>query len=158
MNQLYDEVVVTQAGLLPGPVLTEAQLDSFAADSVAVFRHEGNYWTIGFKRVFIRMKDVKGLHYLRTLLTAPGRELHVLDLAAGTTRSSTRAVDLVERDRPAAAPGQRARSTVSKSLRACLKRIETVHPALGAHLASTVKTGYYCSYKPDPRAPIEWQT
>ncbi|MGH3549692.1 MAG: ATP-binding protein [Pseudonocardiaceae bacterium] len=158
MNQLYDEVVATQAAFPLGRVRQEGQADPLADDPAAVFRRDGNYWTIGFERVFIRMKDAKSLHYLQTLLAAPGREFHVLDLAAPTTRSPTRAVDLDARGRPAAAPGQRARSAVSKSLRACLKRIETVHPALGAHLASTVKTGYFCSYKPDPRVPIEWQT
>ena len=118
MIHLYDEVVATQAGSPPGPVRQEAQVDPFTDDPAAIFRREGNYWTIGFGRVFIRMKDVKGLHYLRRLLTAPGREFHVLDLAAETTRSSTRAVDLGGRDQPAAAPGQRERSTARQSLSA----------------------------------------
>jgi hypothetical protein len=55
-----------------------------------------------------------------------------------------------------ASPGDRARSAVSKSLRACLRRIEKAHPALGAHLAATVKTGYFCSYRPE--VPVEWRT
>ena len=67
-----------------------------------------------------------------------------------------RAVGFGGRDRGVASQGERARSAVSKSLRACLKRIEEVHPPLGAHLATTVRTGYFCSYKPDP--PVQWRT
>ena len=157
MNQLYDEVVATQSGLPPDPVREEARVDPFA-DPAAIFRREGDYWTIGFERIVIRMRDAKGLHYLQRLLAAPGREVDVLDLAARTMLPSTRAADPGGRDDAAAAPGKRARSAVSKSLRTCLKRIEAAHPPLGAHLASTVTTGYFCSYKPDPRAPIEWRT
>jgi hypothetical protein len=31
------------------------------------------------------------------------------------------------------------------------------NPSLGRHLAATVRTGRYCSYVPDPRAPIAWE-
>ncbi|MCA1706378.1 MAG: hypothetical protein LC808_25195, partial [Actinobacteria bacterium] len=145
MNQLYDEVVAIRAGLASGPVLAQTEVDSIADDSAAVFRREGDYWTIGFEQIVIRLRDAKGLHYLRRLLAAPGREFHVLDLVARTTPS-------------AASQAQRARSNVSRSLRACLKRIETAHPALGTHLAATVRTGYFCSYRPDPRIAVEWRT
>jgi tetratricopeptide (TPR) repeat protein len=142
MNQLYDEVIEARAGLPPDPMWPEPQLDPFADDSPgAVFRCEGEYWTIGFERVVIRLKDTKGLQYLRKLLATPGQEFHVLDLVAGTN-----------------ATARRARANVGKSLRACLKRIERSHPALGEHLAQTVKTGYFSSYQPDPRASIEWRT
>jgi hypothetical protein len=30
-------------------------------------------------------------------------------------------------------------------------------PRVGRHLAATVRTGRYCSYTPDPRAPIAWE-
>jgi predicted ATPase len=142
MNQLYDDVVAARDGLPPDRVWPELELDPFAGDpSAAVFRCEGEYWTIGFEQVLIRLRDTKGLQYLRKLLDAPGQQFHVLDLAPGTN-----------------SPTQRARSNVGKALRACLKRIEQSHPALGEHLAQTVKTGYFCSYQPDPRAPIEWRT
>lgn len=142
MNQLYDEVIAARAGLTPDPVWPQAQLDPFAGDpSAAVFRCEGEYWTIGFEGVVIRLRDTKGLQYLRTLLAAPGQQFHVLDLAAGTN-----------------APPERARANVGKSLRSCLRRIEQAHPALGEHLATTVKTGYFCSYQLDPRVPVEWRT
>jgi len=56
-----------------------------AADGTAswsVCRREGEYWSIAFAGQAFRLKDVKGLHYLAHLLRNPGREYHVLDLAA----------------------------------------------------------------------------
>ena len=56
-----------------------------AADGIAswsVCRREGEYWSIAFAGQGFRLKDVKGLHYLAYLLRDPGREFHVLDLAA----------------------------------------------------------------------------
>jgi hypothetical protein len=67
-----------------------------------------------------------------------------------------RAVGLGGKDRKVPSPAERARSSVSKSIRSSVRRIQTVHPALGAHLANTVKTGYFCSYKPSE--PIDWKT
>lgn len=56
-----------------------------AADGIAswsVCRREGEYWSIAFAGQGFRLKDVRGLHYLAYLLRNPGREYHVLDLAA----------------------------------------------------------------------------
>jgi hypothetical protein len=47
---------------------------------------------------------------------------------------------------------------VTRSISAALKRIATHHPALGRHLAATVRTGTFCTYTPDPRASIEWKS
>jgi hypothetical protein len=52
------------------------------ASSWSVCRREGEYWSIAFAGEAFRLKDVKGLHYLAHLLRHPGREFHVLDLAA----------------------------------------------------------------------------
>lgn len=48
-----------------------------------VLRPEGEYWTVTFGTATFRLRDTKGLRYLARLLEQPGRELHVLDLAAG---------------------------------------------------------------------------
>jgi hypothetical protein len=56
-----------------------------AADGTAswsVCRREGEYWSISIAGQGFRLKDVRGLHYLAYLLRHPGREFHVLDLAA----------------------------------------------------------------------------
>jgi tetratricopeptide (TPR) repeat protein len=51
---------------------------------------------------------------------------------------------------------ERARVSVTKAVKAALKRIDAQHPALGKHLERTVHTGAFCAYTPDPRAPIDW--
>jgi tetratricopeptide (TPR) repeat protein len=225
MNQLYEQVVAAQADLSEGAAPKERQLTEISSGS-AIFQREGEYWTVGFEGVVVRMKDAKGLRYLRRLLADPGREFHVLDLAGEGTPSKIgtaadhvpegyslvgidvegildpaaksayrarieelrreveiaddhndlerasraraeldfivgelgSAVGLGGRDRRVSSVGERARSAVGKSLRGSLERIGKAHPTLGAHLAATISTGYFCSYKPDPRAPLEWKT
>lgn len=44
---------------------------------------EGEFWTVTFAGHTARFKDAKGFGWLATLLSAPGREFHVLDLAGG---------------------------------------------------------------------------
>ncbi|HET7247053.1 MAG TPA: AAA family ATPase [Streptosporangiaceae bacterium] len=51
-------------------------------------RREGEYWSIAFAGEAFRLKDVKGLRYLAHLLRHPGREFHVLDLAAAGRQGS----------------------------------------------------------------------
>src|SRR3954454_6049954 len=46
------------------------------------FRREGDYWSVVFEGRTVRVRDLKGIRYLARLLAEPGRELHVLDLAA----------------------------------------------------------------------------
>jgi hypothetical protein len=48
----------------------------------AVFRHEGEFWTIAYEGTTMRLRDLKGLQYLAALLASPGRELHALELVA----------------------------------------------------------------------------
>ena len=49
----------------------------------AIFRKEGEYWTVGCGGNAFRLKDTKGLGYLAHLLRHPAAEFHVLDLAGG---------------------------------------------------------------------------
>jgi len=73
-----------------------------------VCRREGQYWSIAFAGEAFRLKDVKGLHYLAHLLRHPGREFHVMDLAAaeqegeaGGLRTRPALEDELHRARPA---------------------------------------------------------
>ena len=49
---------------------------------------------------------------------------------------------------------ERARSAVGWRIRAAIKSITEVHPALGHHLRDTVRTGAWCSYQ--PTSPVPW--
>ena len=48
---------------------------------------------------------------------------------------------------------ERARTSVTRSLRYALGRLAAHHPALAAHLEQSIHTGTYCVYTPDPLAP-----
>jgi tetratricopeptide (TPR) repeat protein len=61
------------------------------------------------------------------------------------------------RDRPSGSPSERARISVTRAIRAAMVRIAEQSPALGSHLEATIRTGTYCAYLPDPRAPIAWR-
>jgi tetratricopeptide (TPR) repeat protein len=63
-----------------------------------VFRREGDYWSVEFEGLAVRLRDAKGLRYLARLLAEPGRELHVLDLVAGERRGSAGTERSVEGD------------------------------------------------------------
>jgi hypothetical protein len=195
----------------------------------SLFRREGEYWTVVFEGVVVRLRDAKGLGHLARLLAHPGREFHVLELAGATHRpvaavgsggrvgvgelglrpdlgdagvlldgaakaayrarlvelgaeveaaeaandparaararaereflvaELARAVGLGGRDRRAAAHAERARLNVTRAIRAAMAKLARANPALGRHLAVTIRTGRYCGYTPDPRAPIAWQ-
>jgi tetratricopeptide (TPR) repeat protein len=195
----------------------------------SVFRREGEFWTVVFATDAFRLKDAKGLRYLRYLLQRPGGEVHVLDLAAveagaATDRSNrpptrndelhagrlsdagpvlddrakasyrarlleleddlneatawsdsvraTRiraemdfladelaaAVGLGGRDRNAGSPAERARVNITRAIKAAQVRIRDHSTTLADHLDVTIHTGTFCSYSPDPRAPITWHT
>ncbi|MGH7821801.1 MAG: transcriptional regulator, partial [Candidatus Binatia bacterium] len=72
------------------------------------------------------------------------------------THELLRATGLGGRDRKAASAVERARQSVTIAIRTALRTISENHSALGRHLASTVKTGRFCTYAPDPRSALSW--
>jgi tetratricopeptide (TPR) repeat protein len=60
-------------------------------DDQSIFRHEGDYWTIGFGKDLLRLKDSKGLAYLAHLLARPGVEISARDMASIGGASTTTA-------------------------------------------------------------------
>jgi DNA-binding response OmpR family regulator len=200
----------------------------------AIFRQEGDYWTLAYHEVVCRLKDMKGLHYLALLLGHPGQAYHastlvttvdrpqtlsdatathtlgadqwtaqhlrvgdlgdagtVLDAQAKATykrRLDELQADMVEaqrfhdlarmttaqaeiefltaelaaavglggRDRRVASSAERARLMVTKAIRAALHKIRDNHPALGHHLDTSITTGTYCTYTPNPTTPLSW--
>jgi uncharacterized membrane protein len=61
------------------------------------------------------------------------------------------------RSRKSASASERARVNVTRAIRTAMARVAENDAELGRHLDSTVRTGTFCSYLPDPRVPIEWQ-
>jgi hypothetical protein len=72
-------------------------------------------------------------------------------------RELARAVGLGGRDRRAASMSERARASVTRAIRHAMAHIHEHHPALGAHLERTIRTGTCCAYLPDPQAPSAWK-
>jgi predicted ATPase len=179
-----------------------------------VFRNEGELWRLSYAGLDAHLPDLKGLHDIARLLTAPGEEIHCLELAAGSASAAEPAaaaddrlalqghagehldeqgkaqfkrriselreqVELAEaagdlvraerardeldrvtealasafglggRARRAGDPAERARSAVTWRIRSAVSKVEAAHPALGAHLRASVRTGTFCSYQPE---------
>ncbi len=72
-------------------------------------------------------------------------------------RELSRAVGLGGRDRRAASASERARVSVTRAIRQAIVRIGEHQPQLDEHLGRTIRTGTYCAYMPDPRAPAAWR-
>ncbi|MEZ5244154.1 MAG: hypothetical protein R2707_03590 [Acidimicrobiales bacterium] len=85
----------------------------------------------------------------RIELARRDREYLVAELAS--------AVGLGGRLRSTGGASERARTSVTRSLRYALSRLGEHHPAVAAHLDQSVRTGTYCAYAPDSLAPIAWE-
>jgi hypothetical protein len=60
------------------------------------------------------------------------------------------ALGLNGRDRKVGSTAERARSAVTKAIKAAVQKIQAYHPALGHHLLTHIKTGTFCTYLPAP--------
>lgn len=186
----------------------------------AVFRCEGDYWSVERAGRRVAIRNSKGLRYLLYLLRYPGTDILTLDLAARVSEGTLTGAPGETREHPlkAAANGplsavldasakaayrrrleelqgqlaeaeefndlgragaarreiqylgdelraatglggrnrqsnsfaERARSTVTKGVRAALLAITALDAELGHHLQACVKTGTYCCYTPPP--------
>jgi predicted ATPase len=180
-----------------------------AAPTENLFRRDGPLWTLSFDGRTVHLPDLKGLHDLARLLSAPGEDLHCLELAgaagvppqgdagpllddqaraeyrrrmqelaeeadladaAGDTVRAEKAREELDtlteavaaafglggRPRKAGDPAERARSTVTARMRSAVAKVEEAHPDLGRHLQNSVRTGTFCSYRPE--RPRGWVT
>jgi len=66
-------------------------------------------------------------------------------------------VGLGNRDRMASSASERARSAVTKCIKRAVHEIGKAIPSLGYHLSAGIKTGYFCSYNPDPEQSVPWK-
>jgi tetratricopeptide (TPR) repeat protein len=71
------------------------------------------------------------------------------------TRELTSAYGLGGRPRRSGDPAERARTTVTRRIKEAIGRIEELHPPLGRHLRNSVRTGTFCSYRPEQ--PTAWE-
>jgi tetratricopeptide (TPR) repeat protein len=195
--------ILCRAVATPGTSLT----------AVAGLHRTGEYWTLTCAGRTVQLRDSIGLRHLARLVSAPGQEIHVLDLTGDATgrtkpvdgclgpmlddhartayraRLAELAEDLDEaeqfgdsaraeaarheidalteqltaayglggRPRQPGAAAERARTAVTKAIKAAIARIARHHPALGDHLSHAVRTGTFCVYSPYPAASVTWR-
>lgn len=72
-------------------------------------------------------------------------------------RELRRAFDRNGRARVAASAAEKARVNVTRTLRLAIEQIDSLNPRLGRYLKDSIRTGYFCSYRPDPDRSINWQ-
>jgi tetratricopeptide (TPR) repeat protein len=73
------------------------------------------------------------------------------------TKELSRAVGLGGRNRRAASASERARQTITKTIKSVVERIAQSDGQLADILSRCIKTGTFCSYQPDPDFPIAWE-
>jgi hypothetical protein len=73
------------------------------------------------------------------------------------TQELSRAAGLGGRNRRAASASESARQSITKSIKSALDRIALGEATLGDLLSQSIKTGTFCSYRPDPDLPIAWE-
>src|SRR5579862_974699 len=73
------------------------------------------------------------------------------------TRELSRAVGLGGRNRRAASASERARQSITKTIKSVLERIAATDAAFGEVLSRSIRTGTFCSYQPEVDYPIVWE-
>jgi hypothetical protein len=91
-----------------------------------------------------RTNDLGRSERLRTEIEMVGEELNGSSGLAGHARA-------------ASGSAERASKLVGKNIRSALGKIRHEDSALGRNFAATIRTGYFCSYQPEPDHPISWQ-
>jgi len=78
-TEWIDRALAEKARIKP-PETTEPAFDQLPSDDECLFRREGEYWTVAYRGLTCRLRDMKGLGYIAHLLAHPGDRIHVLDL------------------------------------------------------------------------------
>jgi len=87
----------------------------------------------------------------------PQRKTKTQNEVQAITDYLSSAVGLGGRDRRTSSEAERARSAVTKCIKTTIRKIGDAIPPLGDHLAARIKTGYFCSYNPNPQRQVTWK-
>jgi hypothetical protein len=86
----------------------------------------------------------------------PGRVARAREEMESLLQELSRAIGLGGRGRTSGSAAERARQSVTRALQRVLGTLAKGSPALGEHLAHSVRTGTFCAYEPDPLSGIRW--
>src|ERR1019366_829721 len=87
----------------------------------------------------------------------PNRATRARDEMNTIAQHLASAIGLGGRDRKTSSEAERARCAVTKRIKNAIQKLGEAIPALGHHLVARIKTGYFCSYNPDPERPVHWK-
>jgi len=104
-----------------------------------------------------RLEDLRDDLEEATRNNDPGRAGQAREEMDFIARELARAVGLGGRNRTSSSGAERARINVTRAVKAVVRRISEENPNLGLYLATTIHTGTFCSYRPDPRLKVIWK-
>jgi hypothetical protein len=87
-----------------------------------------------------------------------GRVSMIEEEISAIARELASAVGLGKRDRRMGSDVERARVSATNAIRGVLRKMSPQHPSLARYLTTTIRTGSFCGYFPDPRFPGAWRT
>jgi hypothetical protein len=151
------DIVGAAGGLVAGGGRAEAT----AAGPDLEIRREGDAGALldsQAKREYrARLEDLRADIQEAEEFNDPERAARAREEMAFIAQELSSAVGLGGRDRRAASNAERARVNVTRAVRGAIRRIAAEDGSLGRELETTVHTGYFCRYEPDPRRPVTWQ-
>jgi len=133
-----------------------ASPDMRASDEhLNVIRCEGDYFTLIYCGRVLRLRSSKGLNYIAQLLARPFASLapEALIRAQLNGRGS---LGIAVASAAGPHSRERARIAVTKAIKSTVEKIRGADPALGRLLGVAIRTGYSCTYQPDPDNHVCW--
>ena len=100
--------------------------DEPPAPDLSVFCREGDYWSLEFEGRTVRVRDLKGMHYLARLLAHPGREFHALDLVAAESVGVARSESSLTAELPRTALGDAGEMLDARAKNAYRRRLAEI--------------------------------
>jgi tetratricopeptide (TPR) repeat protein len=100
--------------------------DEPPAPELSVFCRQGDYWSLEFEGRTVRVRDLKGMHYLARLLAHPGREFHALDLVAAESVGVARSESSLTAEVPRTALGDAGEMLDARAKSAYRRRLAEI--------------------------------
>lgn len=104
-----------------------------------------------------RIEQLRDVVAEAELLGDTTRAAHARSEIDAIAAEMARALGLGGRDRTTVTAADRARAAATQAIRRAVAAVKALEPELGGHLETAVKTGFFCAYRPDPRAGLAWR-
>jgi hypothetical protein len=148
------------AALLRNPGIPVHALELAAGDDARAFRHSSTGSVLDAKA---RDAYRRRLHELAQEQAEAEAHNDTARVARARQESEiltehlAAALGIGGRNRRTAVEAERARINVTRSIRSAISRMMAKTPALAHHLNTSIRTGTFCQYVPDPSRKIDWE-